>query len=282
MDESAKQKKFTEHLITALNESAEVQQAILSIINNDKKVIREANTALNAGSERLGVLRSENDDLISENKSLKKQLESIRSDNNQLKQKNKSLEQELKEGVNEIYTLKNTLLEKEKIIAAHDAETGELNSQIKAFHDELLKYKRSIGDLVLLYEKYLKLSANTKERLSNIICSDNLIGFIVSCSDFKNLEELWDYNKSLIMSGSNNNELTVLKEVFDIFFKAYNSSSKNPRYAYDDTKENDLFDDDLHVKAKNSKVQGKISAVLLRGYRSAVTSNPIKKSVVMV
>ncbi len=283
MDERTKQEKFIEHLINALNESAEVRQAVLSLINNNKEIIFDnGSTASNTDSKKSEVLSSRNDDLIPENKLLKKQLESILSDNEQLKQENEYLEQKLKDEVNKIDALKSSLLEKENKIAAHGAKTRELNSQIAALQDKLLQFERSIGELVLLYEKYSKLSINTKDQLSNIICSYNLIGFIVSCSDLKNLEGLWDYNKSLIMTGSNNNELTVLKEVFDVFFKVYNSSSKNPRCVYDNTKEGDLFDDDLHVKAKNSRVQGKISAVLLRGYRSAVTNNPIRKSVVMV
>lgn len=283
MDENVKQKKFTERLITALIESPEVQQEILSLINKNQEAFSGSHTAeLNERSDIIETLQCENDSLKTENRSLNSQMEKALFEINKIKHEKDLLNQEAMEKTKEINSLQKVILEKDKKISTHFAETQKLNAQISALQDELSQFKESIGEVVVVYEKYSRLSKNTLEKLSNIICSDNLMGFITSCSDYKNLEGLWDYNKSLIMSETDSIALPVLEEVFSVFFNTYNSSSKNPRFIYDTTNVGDMFDDELHVKGKTSKVQGNISAVLLRGYRSAVTNNIVRKSVVKI
>lgn len=283
MDENVKQKKFTERLITALIESPEVQQEILSLINKNQEAFSGSHTAeLNERSDIIETLQCENDSLKTENRSLNSQMEKALFEINKIKHEKDLLNQEAMEKTKEINSLQKVILEKDKKISTHCAETQKLNAQISALQDELSQFKESIGEVVVVYEKYSRISKNTLEKLSNIICSDNLMGFITSCSDYKNLEGLWDYNKSLIMSETDSIELPVLEEVFSVFFNTYNSSSKNPRFIYDTTNVGDMFDDELHVKGKTSKVQGNISSVLLRGYRSAVTNNIVRKSVVKI
>lgn len=235
--------------------------------NKLKKRIEELSNQLNSTLESLTEARSTSETLSEENDVLTRKLNS------------------------ESFELKNILSENSRLkgeLSTREAEFQETQNKLSKYENQLQSatketayYKNTFGELISVYSSYLELSDATRRSLSNIISAKDTLAFVVSCSEYDNLQRLWDYNKTLAVSGTAD-ELDTLVKVFDFFFVKYNSSRQEPRFIPDSTRPGDLFDDEEHIRGCGSKVSGRISEVVLRGYKNAVTGRIEKKSVVVV
>lgn len=232
-----------------------------------KKRNEELSTQLNSTLESLNEARSTNETLSEEKNVLTRKLESekIRLENSL--SENARLQGELSTREAEFQETQNKLFNCE--------------DQLQSATKETAYYKNAFGELISIYSSYLELSNATRRSLLNIISAKDMLAFVVSCSEYDNLQRLWDYNKTLAVSGTAD-ELDTLVKVFDFFFEKYNSSRQEPRFIPDSTRPGDLFDDEEHIRGCGSKVSGRISEVVLRGYKNAVTGRIEKKSVVVV
>ena len=164
---------------------------------------------------------------------------------------------------------------------ALEKELKECRYETEIAINEAENLRGFFGEVISVYNTYLTLDETTKRNLSNIINCSTILLFIISCSEYDNLQRLWDYIKTLAVGG-NFEKLLVLKHVFDFFFSGYNSSRQPSRFVLDTTKVGDIFDDDEHIRGFGSKVSGRITEVVLYGYRNAATGRIEKKSVVVV
>lgn len=187
---------------------------------------------------------------------------------------NQILERRLKESLQKEQSQKN---ENSRLSDQLENYRAEYNRVVK----EVEKYKQAFGEIISVFEEYLTLPEATKRNLANIINCSDILSFIMTCSEYDNLQRLWDYNKTLAVNGEYS-ELEALKRVFEFFFDRYNSSRKPAKYVSDTTKPGDMLDDDLHIRGHESRVSGRITEVVLRGYKNAITGRTEKKSVVVV
>lgn len=125
-----------------------------------------------------------------------------------------------------------------------------------------------ISTVIFLFDKYNSLSEEIRAvRLANVISCKSIISFIISCSNYDNLLSIWDFCKSMILSENNgrNTELEVLKDIFYYFFNQLGNSMNTPKFKLLDTQVGETFDDQYHIRGRNSKVSGRITDVILNG-----------------
>lgn len=144
---------------------------------------------------------------------------------------------------------------------------NELN-KVKAYLEAEQEKNKSISNVLILFEKYNNLSEEIRTiRLANVISCKSIISFIISCSNYDNLLSIWDFCKSMILSENNgrNTELEVLKDIFYYFFNQLGNSMNTPKFKLLDTQVGETFDDQYHIRGRNSKVSGRITDVILNG-----------------
>lgn len=210
----------------------------------------------------------------------------LQSEYRELSDENSRLEDEvsaLKKGIKEIK------LESERRLKDYERENENLKEVKKSLTSSLEKANNNFRILrehffnpVTLLERYKSLSVSVRTGLSDVICDKNEILFIASCSTPDHLKAIWTYTKKLAGNNSDNSAVEVLKDIFDYFFDVFNESLGEPIYVRDDVETGWLFDDDEYDRYIGSATSGKITQVILRGYKSLNTGAVICRSVVRV
>ncbi|MCM1166604.1 MAG: hypothetical protein NC299_04045 [Lachnospiraceae bacterium] len=222
---------------------------------------------------------------------LKEECDKLNNDLSKMKDKVSSLETQLSDEKEKIESIRKEKDDLEETIKKLEAEKKTLDEQYNALGEKYADYD-SIKDTAdyyngmfaeaeRQYRNYMKISSALIEKLKHIICAENLIKFMTSCLDMKNLERLWDFIHANMNQGFEQNDITVIIGVFEYFFGLCNSYLSTPTYTLDDVRIGDVFDDEYHIRTKDGQVQGKIVEILLRGYRSVTSGKSIRKSVVI-
>lgn len=155
--------------------------------------------------------------------------------------------------------------------------------EMGVLREQLRQWEGSFSTVLSLYHQYTSLDIELKNTLSNIICSKDILSFICSCSQIDHLNSLWEYIRNKIIIDAEDPALQLLICIFNEFLQIINNAESMPKYCLDqDTLPGQIYDDDYHCRYKNSKVTGRISRVVLRGYRSVMTDRAVKKTVVVV
>ena len=191
------------------------------IINNIHNTIIQSQYKEELFKENLK-LKKEINHLNSEIKYLKETLEKkvvinnkLNNEFNQALNKNKIIEEENKNLQLKISELNITSNEKDKIYA-------ELRYKYENENERFIPYNK----IDLVYNYFLKLDYDIKQRLSNIFVSDNLYCFIASGIQWQNIEGLWNFIKRKILENENNC-LEELRFIFLVLFEIYNNQKKN-------------------------------------------------------
>lgn len=203
------------------------------------------------------------------------ELENLQTEIEILKKDKGKVEAELSE---ERMAHKRTVSELTVLKSDFDGIKEELDA-IKTGYERLQK---SFEGPIFCYEQYSKLSESTKDGLSNVISCKSVSLFIATCTNADNLKKVWEYTKEILGDNSKHEDVEILKLVFDYFFDLYNQSLVEPSYKRDKTDVGDDYDDEYHVRSRESATSGRISKVLLKGYSSINTGRIICKSVVSV
>lgn len=175
---------------------------------------------------------------------------------------------------------KNRILTEENDRLSHQLHQSK---RLQSEHIRELDYlKRNFASVMDLYEKYQKVLEQHRKYLSNIVSDRDIITFVSSCSQFDHLERLWDYCKSEILNDGDAQFLEILSAIFDYFFDVYNKCFDTPRYERNRISVGDTFDEEYHIRGKDSGVSGMVKRIDLVGYQSVTTGEIIKKSVVFV
>ncbi len=158
----------------------------------------------------------------------------------------------------------------------------EIEARLNEAQKEVKEFRALFEQPMKLFKRYCSINSLEIECLSNLICTGNLMGFIVSCSNFANLESIWDYIRARLLDDlSDIDTINVLSDIFDCFFELYNSSLEQPEYQRCNVSVGDTFDNTKHIAGKNSSVEGKISQIQLLGYQSAGTGVIARKTIVI-
>jgi len=254
------------------------------IIKKLNKVLKQKNKTpdnsevMSAEHQRqLNIAMQENKRLENENISLKSQLDKITAENDRL-------ENQINEKQRDITNLKSynhDILEKynsnKKELDELESELSETKAELKKAKTVSDKLKGYFKEPFELYDRYKNLDDRIKRQISNIISDKSIMAFISSCSQYGNLEMLWDHTKYLLLNGE---DISVLRDIFGYFFELLNESAEKPPYAWSEDNTGIRYDDSRHICGYNSSAQGIVREIQLRGYVSANTGKIVRKTVV--
>lgn len=192
------------------------------------------------------------------------------------------LESDLKKAKEKLETSKKTIEEREDELSQLRKSEQSLSSSLEKANEDIRKLKNYFSDSVTLLDRYKSLSVSIRTGLSDVICDKDVILFIASCSTPEHLKAIWTYTKKMAGSNGDADEIDVLKDIFDYFFDVFNHSLQNPMYVRDSVETGYSFDDDKYDRCTGSSTSGKITQVILRGYKSVNTGTIICRSFVRV
>lgn len=263
-----KDKEFENLILNLLDTSPAIQNKIRSICSapRDKTSLHRAETIIpDADIEQL---RSKCISLESENKKLSEHIVRLEIDAKKAKTESDACTKQLNDLERDYQMAK----ENEKALSASLAKANE----------NVRKLKERFSNPVFLLDRYRSLSTTIRTGLSDVICDKNEILFIASCSSPDNLKAIWTYTKRLSGSDGDADSIEVLSDIFDYFFEIFNSSLREPVYSRDTVEAGYSFDDDKYDRCAGSATSGKITQVILRGYKSVNTGAIICRSLVRV
>lgn len=264
-----------------LLESAKIQKAIRNICGLNEHL---STTTNNQTQVNIMSYKNEITKLTEQLQHANSELETIKSKNGLLKNKVDELEKKLE---NERSGSQKTLSEKhalEKHIRDLNNTNQNLSSELTSTHKLLENLKGAFEKPINYLNMYRRVSESVRDGLSDIICDKNEILFIASCTSADNLRKIWEYTKEIISIDEDNkqDDIDILKNIFDYFFEVYNNSLPEPIYKRDNVMIDDEYDDEKHIRSRNSITSGYIKEILLRGYYSINTEKAICKSVVRI
>lgn len=238
-----------------------------------KKEIKQLKTVLNEKDlelERLrGILREEKE----EKRNAWEQAEALRQAASQTELQNRRVQKELEAVKMDLKGLQ----EENRALRAREAQYIDCVEEAKKVKS---RYEKGFGQLDTYYCMYLQLGEAVHEDLARVLSPKSPETFLCWGVQWGNIEALWAFLDINLSIGKYPQDiLEVLGKIFDYFFELYREMSGN--YERLDTKAGDEFDEDFHKRSSNSLVTGRISQVLLRGYRGT-TNKKIKKSVVRI
>ncbi|GAB6259353.1 MULTISPECIES: hypothetical protein [Peribacillus] len=180
----------------------------------------------------------------------------------------------------EIARLQQEIESKKEEISEYQIKITHLNEKMEAYFTELQKRRADYREAEELYEAVHQLSETTKNSLKGIFKGGSVQEFIVCGVQYENISSLWDFIKNEIMEGREQ-EREILLALFLYFFQEYGKTYDTPLYKIQQVKMNEVFREDLYIRALNSKISGNITDILLPGYIS-INGKTIKKSVVRI
>jgi len=206
-----------------------------------------------------------------ENQIDNKEFEKLKQENDELKnqlQETLRKKQELENTKNEeIQNLKTKNLELENSLNKLENENNSLLTKIKELE------KQQIKELKEFEKLYSQLSETTKSSLKNVLKNDNQLSLF--CSGIYFINDIWDYALHL-ETEHNDKEFEIVKNMFYLLFETYKNIEN---VTLDETKENDEFNSDLHLRNNRSEeYSGPIKKVILKGYKKK--NKIIKQSLV--
>lgn len=283
---------FIDNLLEALADER-IKQKIIDIIDKKNDVVRIVSD---------GVLGEKEGEIKTDGKVF--ELENLL---NEEKKDKELLLEDIKSYKNKINDLKNELEIKDNVISKLELDLGswkdkyssqqqkldyekneveKLNKmynlileETKQLKENLAYYDNTYKILSSCYETFKKLRNDIHSELSKVINIENSEMFLCSGVQWDNIEALWSFI-SYKLNEYDENEIKVLIDTFNYFFERYNQI--HGLYSLLDVNINDEFDEDLHTRASNSRVTGKISKVLLNGYKNIRTNKIVQKSIVGV
>ncbi|OAH52821.1 hypothetical protein AWH48_13495 [Domibacillus aminovorans] len=186
----------------------------------------------------------------------------------------------LKEKEEEIARFQQELDSKEREIIDYKIKINELNQKIDSYLYELQKRRADYQEAEELYNSIQHLSEETRNSLKRIFKGTTVQDFIFCGVQYENISSLWDFIKNEAMEGRGHERETLIA-IFRYFFQAYSKTFDTPLYKTQEVQINDVFREDLHIRASDSKISGNITEILLPGYIS-INGKIIKKSIVKI
>lgn len=161
-----------------------------------------------------------------------------------------------------------------------EEENRELQREFKKVADTEAYYEKCYSRLDRCYQLYVRLGDRVHEDLSRVLSADSPESFFARGVQWGNIEALWEFMDSCIQRKTYTQEtLGTLGEIFDYFFEQYGKMAGT--YERLCTEAGDEFDEKFHKRSGDSLVAGRVTQVILQGYRG--TSNKkIQKSVVKI
>lgn len=134
-----------------------------------------------------------------------------------------------------------------------------------------------------LFEQYPNVSEHTRQILHNGVFTQeaSFMSFICGGAQPTSLEKLWEALRDCIMRGEQS-DAEILWDIFEYCLELVNASRTQAKYEILAVEEGDSFDPDCHTEGPDSKAQGTVRTIYLRGYRNTYGDKIMKKSIVQV
>lgn len=135
-----------------------------------------------------------------------------------------------------------------------------------------------------LFQRYQKVSAHARQMLKEtgvFIRDGDFTSFICGGAQAESLKMLWDELKDCVLSGRRD-DAAILWDIFEYCVELVNASKSQKIYSVLPVQEGDRFDSDVHEEGPNSRAQGKVSKIYLKGYKNIFNGELVRKSIVQV
>lgn len=132
-----------------------------------------------------------------------------------------------------------------------------------------------------LYEAYQKIDSHTQQLLRSVFPRLDFMAFICGGSQDGALGKIWDVMKECLLKGRNN-DAKILWDIFVYCIELVNASKMQTIYQIASVKKGDAFDVDDHLPAVNSRAQGRVQDIYLRGYINVYSKKTERKSIVNI
>lgn len=220
------------------------------------------------------------EDLTNERENFKRQVKSLTTEREDFKRQIEDLTTERDDFKRQVETLTGERDDFKQQVEILTNERDDFKQQVKSltkkFNDaaaEAKFYRETYGELDAAYKLYRTLDESTRSALAGIFgAGDNATTFFSGALQETHLADFWDY-----VARRPENE--TLRRLFDFCFAAVNRGFREPPFVRLNVERGNFFDDEFMRRTSQSRQLGKVSRVLLQGYRY-VAGKIIKPSIV--
>lgn len=275
---------FIDDLLKALKDK-KVRERIQEIVFEEEK--KKSIFSKETDSKWKEKVNSLNDSLIRE----KNKNEQVENELLRLQKQLKEREEQLWKMQTENQKLRKTAEEAEKkiqyaeqvkvlMVQENEKEQDEARKRLSEAEKVSAYYQNGFRRLDTYYRLYQQLGEELHQDLNRVLRADSPENFIFCGSQWGNIEALWEFMDIHLGQDKYTAEtIGELEKIFSYFFDLYQEI--NGTYERLNTAAGDEFDEDYHKRKGNSLVNGRISQVLLQGYRGKANKK-IQKSVVRI
>ena len=118
-----------------------------------------------------------------------------------------------------------------------------------------------------LYRRWENLRQSSRQRLDCLCRRPGFMSFICGGAQDDALESIWDEMELCLREGAAE-DLKYLRELFRYVMRLVNASKSEDVYAQDEEAAGQPYDLDRHTPDRSSRAQGRVTLVLLPGYRN--------------
>jgi|GEM_PF-2506147 len=133
-----------------------------------------------------------------------------------------------------------------------------------------------------LYEKYGRVSANTRQLLGSVFTGTDFMSFICGGAQNESLSKIWDVVKYCLLHDGYEDDAAILWNIFEYCLQLVNASKTQTIYEIAKVTQGDAFDVDVHTPAGNSRAQGRVQEIYLQGYINVYSHKMERKSIVNI
>ncbi len=279
----------SEELFLQMLKSQKVRNEILGIVEGTK-----ASAASKDATEKYSALQKENIALkqqIGEYVENLRQAEEERAGHAEkeaaYRQMFNDKETEVTRLSDECQRMRDKLGELQEQYRASALDVKNLRAQVHDYYlknDELMKnLQQRFSDGWELFELYQKLTPTVRQILkSGVFVNDkDFTSFICCAAQTDSLTKVWDVAKDSLLNGQKD-DAEIIRKIFEYCLTLVNASKVRLKYEYVAVKEGDRFDANTHEKTEDSKEQGKVSHVYLKGFCNTYSGDILRKSLVSV
>ena len=258
IEESATSMEYSKMDIIALKTALEEEQVKREEITKKLGFVQNERDALN---HKLQAEQQKQENLFQQNQQLLMEIEKLKTEQIQMKEINRYVEQKSQAENSEL---------REKLKQSQKKYEGQIT--ISDY------YIKTYEGLEQSFRQYQQLEDTIKEDIRRVICAKDSISFLACGSQWSNIEALWEHI-SFHIYDYKKEQLEQLIAIEDYFFEVYEGIRDN--YIRLSVNEGEEFDEEYHTRTSDSQVSGKITEVILRGYKGK-TNGKVKKTIVRI
>lgn len=156
-------------------------------------------------------------------------------------------------------------------------------SQLESAVDELTaQLQQNFSRGQELFQKYQRVGSHARQILgTGVFVHDDFTSFICGGAQTDSLEKIWNVMSECVSSGRQQ-DVDILWEIFEYCLTLVNASKSGAGFSVLPVNVGDRFDSDIHREGADSRAQGRIVKIYLRGFRNDYNGRVVEKSIVQV